>query len=51
MTDPPLKDSARRVQAALAARGCDFEVREFPAGTRTSAEAAAAIGCALVSCL
>ncbi len=47
MTDQPLKDGARRVQAALAARGCDFEVREFPAGTRTSAEAAAAIGCAL----
>lgn len=47
MTDQPLKDGARRVRAALAARGFDFEVREFPAGTRTSAEAAAAIGCGL----
>ena len=43
--DAPLKESARRVQAALAAKGFDFRVREFPAGTRTSAEAAAAIGC------
>jgi prolyl-tRNA editing enzyme YbaK/EbsC (Cys-tRNA(Pro) deacylase) len=41
----PLKDSARRVQEALAARGFDFQIREFPASTRTSAEAAAAIGC------
>jgi prolyl-tRNA editing enzyme YbaK/EbsC (Cys-tRNA(Pro) deacylase) len=42
-----LKESARRVQEALAARGFDFQVREFPASTRTSAEAAAAIGCAV----
>jgi len=41
----PLKDSARRVREALAARGFDFQIREFPASTRTSAEAAAAIGC------
>ena len=41
----PLKDSARKVQEALAARGFDFQIREFPASTRTSAEAAAAIGC------
>jgi prolyl-tRNA editing enzyme YbaK/EbsC (Cys-tRNA(Pro) deacylase) len=40
-----LKASTRRVQAAIAARGFDFEVREFPSGTRTSAEAAAAVGC------
>ncbi len=39
--------SARRVQEALAARGFDFEVREFPESTRTSAEAASAIGCAV----
>jgi prolyl-tRNA editing enzyme YbaK/EbsC (Cys-tRNA(Pro) deacylase) len=43
----PLKDSARRVQAALAERGFDFQVREFPDSTRTSAEAAAAVGCAV----
>ena len=43
----PLKESARRVQEALAARGFDFQIREFPASTRTSAEAAAAIGCAV----
>jgi prolyl-tRNA editing enzyme YbaK/EbsC (Cys-tRNA(Pro) deacylase) len=42
---PQLKESARRVQQALAAAGFDFQVREFPASTRTSAEAAAAIGC------
>ncbi len=41
----PLKESARRVQEALATGGFDFQVREFPASTRTSAEAAAAIGC------
>lgn len=44
---PPLKDSAGRVQQALAAAGFAFQVREFPASTRTSAEAAAAIGCAV----
>jgi len=44
---PPRKASARRVQEALAARGVDFEVKEFPESTRTSAEAAAAIGCAV----
>lgn len=45
MNDVPLKDSAQRVQQALAAAGFDFQVREFPASTRTSQEAAAAIGC------
>ncbi len=47
MNTAPRKDSARRVQQALAERGFDFEVREFPASTRTAAEAAAAIGCAV----
>ncbi len=42
-----LKARARRVQEALAARGFAFEVREFPDSTRTSAEAAAAIGCSV----
>ena len=45
MSELPLKDSAQRVRDALAARGFDFAVREFPQGTRTAAEAAAAIGC------
>ncbi len=45
MNTAPLKGSAKRVQEALAARGFDFAVREFPASTRTAAEAAAAIGC------
>lgn len=46
MSDPAqLKESARRVQAVLAERGFDLQVREFPATTRTAAEAAAAIGC------
>jgi prolyl-tRNA editing enzyme YbaK/EbsC (Cys-tRNA(Pro) deacylase) len=44
---PSLKPSARRVQEALAAHGFGFQVREFPDSTRTSAEAAAAIGCAV----
>jgi prolyl-tRNA editing enzyme YbaK/EbsC (Cys-tRNA(Pro) deacylase) len=35
------------VQEALAAQGFAFEVREFPDSTRTSAEAAAAIGCSV----
>jgi prolyl-tRNA editing enzyme YbaK/EbsC (Cys-tRNA(Pro) deacylase) len=45
MSDTSLKDSARRVQQALEAAGFEFPVREFPASTRTSEEAAAAIGC------
>ncbi len=40
-----LSGSAQRVQAALDAHGLTAEVREFPASTRTSAAAAAAIGC------
>jgi len=44
---PGLKAGARRVQQALADRGFAFDVREFPESTRTSAEAAAAIGCAV----
>ncbi|MEO3428487.1 YbaK/EbsC family protein [Pelagibius sp. CAU 1746] len=44
-TQAPMKDSARRVQQAIEAAGFDFQVREFPASTRTSEEAAAAIGC------
>ena len=47
MTAGPRKASAQRVQDALAARGFAFEVREFPESTRTSEEAAAAIGCAV----
>jgi len=40
-----MKQSAQRVQQALAAQGLDLEVREFPASTKTAAEAAAVIGC------
>lgn len=40
-----LAPSAQRVQAALERFGLDLEVREFPAGTRTAADAAAAVGC------
>jgi prolyl-tRNA editing enzyme YbaK/EbsC (Cys-tRNA(Pro) deacylase) len=47
LTPGELKPSARRVEAALAELGFGFEVREFPASTRTSAEAAAAVGCRL----
>ena len=47
MDGKPLKDSAQRVQAALGEFGFDFHVREFPASTRSAADAAAAIGCTL----
>ena len=40
-----LSGSAQKVQDALAARGFANRVQELPATTRTSAEAAAAIGC------
>jgi prolyl-tRNA editing enzyme YbaK/EbsC (Cys-tRNA(Pro) deacylase) len=39
--------SVARVRAALAEAGLAAEIREFDASTRTSAEAAAAIGCAV----
>jgi prolyl-tRNA editing enzyme YbaK/EbsC (Cys-tRNA(Pro) deacylase) len=42
-----LKESAQRVQAALDASGIALQVREFPASTKTSQEAAAAVGCAV----
>lgn len=41
----PLSDSAQRVENWLTARGLTGRVREMTASTRTSAEAAAAIGC------
>lgn len=41
----PLSDSAQRVENWLTARGLPGRVREMTASTRTSAEAAAAIGC------
>jgi prolyl-tRNA editing enzyme YbaK/EbsC (Cys-tRNA(Pro) deacylase) len=41
------KDSVERVRQALAALGLQAEIREFSASTRTSAEAAAAIGCSV----
>lgn len=40
-----LSAAARRIEDALAARGMAGRVREMPDSTRTSAEAAAAIGC------
>src|ERR687887_1904816 len=46
-----MADGLPRAVAAVAragrARGVDLEVRAFPAGTRTAADAAAAIGCAV----
>lgn len=41
----PLSPAAQRVQAALAGLGLSLEVVELPASTRTSQEAAAAVGC------
>lgn len=43
----PLSKSAQRVQAALEAHGLSLSVVEFPESTRTSQEAADAIGCEL----
>lgn len=40
-----LPAASRRVAAALAERGAARQIRRFPAGTRTAADAAAAIGC------
>lgn len=37
--------TADRVAAAAAAKGIDVDVRAFPSGTRTAADAAAAVGC------
>lgn len=37
--------SQQRVEAALAAKGVNIDIKVFPAGTRTAADAAAAIGC------
>jgi prolyl-tRNA editing enzyme YbaK/EbsC (Cys-tRNA(Pro) deacylase) len=39
------KSSVERVRAALVAAGHADTITEFPAGTRTAADAAAAIGC------
>jgi len=39
-----LHPNARRVSEAAAALGLDIEVRRFPEGTKTAADAAAAIG-------
>ena len=47
----PLKGSVKRVRDALAERGHDFELIRFPQGTRTSEEAAAAVGCAVAKSL
>jgi len=43
--DTPL--SVARVRAALRAAGHPDTITEFPAGTRTAADAAAAVGCAI----
>jgi len=40
-----LPESSQRVVAAAAAAGVGIEVRLFPEGTKTSADAAAAVGC------
>ncbi len=47
MNDKPLSVAAARVQRVVAAKGFDFAVRELPESTRTAADAAAAVGCAV----
>lgn len=46
-TGKPLPPAAQRVQDAIHASGFDFTVRIMPDSTRSSAEAAAAVGCAV----
>jgi prolyl-tRNA editing enzyme YbaK/EbsC (Cys-tRNA(Pro) deacylase) len=46
MAETSARSSAERVRQALAALGHAIDVREFDVATRTSADAAAAIGCA-----
>lgn len=43
--EPSLKGSAQRVQDVITAAGRAFRIREFPEGTRTSEQAAQAVGC------
>ncbi|MBT6441132.1 MAG: YbaK/EbsC family protein [Alphaproteobacteria bacterium] len=45
MTGGSRPRAIQRVEAAVVARGFNFEMVEFPASTRTAADAAAAIGC------
>jgi prolyl-tRNA editing enzyme YbaK/EbsC (Cys-tRNA(Pro) deacylase) len=47
MVESALPASAERVRGALAAHGLTAEIRLFDAGTRTAADAAAAIGCSV----
>lgn len=44
---PALKGSVKRVHDALVAAGYPAEIVRFPAGTRSSEAAAAAVGCAV----
>lgn len=45
--EQPLSARAKRVQEALTNAGLSCRVEELPASTRTAAEAAAAVGCAV----
>lgn len=47
MSSDTLKASAQKVQRAMAEKGFALQVREFPEGTRTAAQAAEAVGCAV----
>ena len=47
--DGTLPARSRRVADALAEQGLAREIRRFPEGTRTAADAAAAIGCAVAA--
>jgi prolyl-tRNA editing enzyme YbaK/EbsC (Cys-tRNA(Pro) deacylase) len=44
---PAAKSSVERVRAALLAAGHPDTITEFPEGTRTAADAAAAVGCSV----
>ena len=47
MTEEALPKAAAAVVEAARSLGLDLDVREFPEGTRTAQDAAAAIGCAV----
>lgn len=44
-TDGRMADAVERFQAAASERGLDVEIRRWPEGTRTAADAARAVGC------
>jgi prolyl-tRNA editing enzyme YbaK/EbsC (Cys-tRNA(Pro) deacylase) len=49
MPSSPAPATPQRFQLLAAAFGIDVQASEFPQGTRTAADAAAAVGCAVAA--